>query len=76
MVLEALPPGFDFGAATEGSGGGSAHRAPLNRRGRMDDVADAVVFLASDESGFVNGADLMVDGGMSVGMIIPGQPGT
>ena len=42
----------------------------------MEDVADAVVFFASDESGFVTGADLMVDGGMSVGMIIPGQPGT
>ena len=48
----------------------------MNRRGEMGDVADAVVFLASAESGFVNGADLMVDGGMSVGMIIPGQPGT
>ena len=78
MVLEALPPGFDFSArrAPEGSSGASSHRAPLDRRGRMEDVADAVVFLASDESGFVNGADLMVDGGMSVGMIIPGQPGT
>ena len=42
----------------------------------MRDVADAVVFFASDESGFVTGADLLVDGGMSAGMIIPGQPGT
>ena len=78
MVMEALPPGFDLSArrAPEASSGGSSHRAPLDRRGRMEDVADAVVFLASDESGFVNGADLMVDGGMSVGMIVPGQPGT
>ena len=60
----------------EGGARGSAHSSPLVRRGRMEDVADAVVFLASDESAFVSGADLMVDGAMSVGMIIPGQPGT
>ena len=77
MVIEALPAGFDFGAQPAGdSGGGARHRAPLKRRGTMDDVADAVVFFASDESAFVSGADLMVDGAMSAGMIIPGQPGT
>jgi 3alpha(or 20beta)-hydroxysteroid dehydrogenase len=75
MVMEALPADFDFGAAAA-RGGGGAHRAPLDRRGQMRDVADAALFLASDESGFVNGSDIMVDGGMSVGMIIPGQPGT
>jgi hypothetical protein len=34
------------------------------------------VFLASDESTFVSGADLVLDGALSAGMIIPGQPGT
>jgi 3alpha(or 20beta)-hydroxysteroid dehydrogenase len=85
MVIEALPPGFDFGARQRArdpsdrpreSGDGAGHRSPLGRRGHMDDVADAVVFLASDESAFVSGADLVVDGAMSAGMIIPGQPGT
>ncbi len=76
MVLGALPPDFDFQAAAGNSGGRDPHRAPLNRRGQMRDVADAVVYFASDESGFVSGADLLVDGGMSAGMIIQGQPGT
>jgi 3alpha(or 20beta)-hydroxysteroid dehydrogenase len=77
MVLEALPPGFDFSARRgEQGSAGASHSSPLGRRGQMEDVADAVVFLASDESAFVSGADLMVDGAMSVGMIIPGQPGT
>lgn len=78
MVIEALPAGFDFGARRRAGDPGvdSAHHAPLGRSGRMDDVADAVVFLASDESAFVSGSDLMVDGAMSAGMIIPGQPGT
>ncbi len=78
MVIEALPAGFDFGEPrpTDNPRGRDRHRAPLGRRGRMEDVADAVVFLASDESAFVSGTDLMVDGAMSAGMIIPGQPGT
>jgi 3alpha(or 20beta)-hydroxysteroid dehydrogenase len=77
MVMEALPPGFDFSAGRdEGNSRSSGHSSPLGRHGRMEDVADAVVFFASDESAFVSGADLMVDGAMSVGMIIPGQPGT
>jgi 3alpha(or 20beta)-hydroxysteroid dehydrogenase len=76
MVMGALPPGFDFQAAADDAGRRDPHRAPLNRRGQMRDVADAVLYFASDESGFVSGADLLVDGGMSAGMIIQGQPGT
>lgn len=39
---------------------------PLGRRGVPQDVAEAALFLASDSSAFITGADLVVDGGLTV----------
>ena len=38
-------------------------RIPLGRLGHSEDVANGVLFLASDESSFVTGAELVIDGG-------------
>jgi len=38
---------------------------PLGRVGTPDEIAKAVVFLACDDSSFVNGVELFVDGGMA-----------
>ena len=47
--------------------GAGAKSQPLGRVGETSDIAAAAVFLASDESSFVTGHSLVVDGGMSIG---------
>jgi NAD(P)-dependent dehydrogenase (short-subunit alcohol dehydrogenase family) len=62
-------PGYDqLGLTKEQMVGFIASQAaviPLGRVGVPDEIAKAVLFLASDESSFVNGIELFVDGGMA-----------
>ncbi|MEU4222858.1 SDR family NAD(P)-dependent oxidoreductase [Nonomuraea sp. NPDC026600] len=41
-------------------------RIPLARHGRPEDVVNAAVFLASDESSWISGSNIVIDGGGSV----------
>jgi NAD(P)-dependent dehydrogenase (short-subunit alcohol dehydrogenase family) len=45
----------------------SAFAQPITRPGLPEDIANAVCFLASDESDFITGHALVVDGGMTLG---------
>jgi NAD(P)-dependent dehydrogenase (short-subunit alcohol dehydrogenase family) len=44
---------------------GAAEVIPLGRTGTPDDIAKAVVFLASDDSSYITGTELFVDGGFA-----------
>ena len=46
---------------------------PIRRAGLPADIANAALWLASDDSGFVTGHSLVVDGGMSAGQMWPQQ---
>jgi NAD(P)-dependent dehydrogenase (short-subunit alcohol dehydrogenase family) len=43
-----------------------ARHTPLGRLGRPEDIANAVLFLASDEAGMITGQEFSVDGGMII----------
>lgn len=48
---------------------------PVGRIGLPDDIASMVLFLCSDEAGFITGENITIDGGMSRQMIYHGEHG-
>ena len=63
-MMRSLEEGFAPGAATQAKQDISA-RVPLRRYGSPQEVAQIMLFLASDESRYCTGGVYMVDGGMS-----------
>ncbi|HEX7718333.1 MAG TPA: SDR family oxidoreductase, partial [Woeseiaceae bacterium] len=60
-ILDGMVTGDDRKAALLKLG----RQIPLGRVGQPEDVAYAILYLASDESAFVTGAELKIDGGIS-----------
>jgi meso-butanediol dehydrogenase/(S,S)-butanediol dehydrogenase/diacetyl reductase len=79
-VNTIVPGGIDTEALRESYGGNepwiraSEAAIPAGRFGRPDELANAILFLASDESSYVTGTCLSVDGGKAVHLHVPGPP--
>jgi NAD(P)-dependent dehydrogenase (short-subunit alcohol dehydrogenase family) len=61
MLDDIMRPGINRAEGLERL----AAQVPLGRLGTTDDIANAILFLASDESAFMTGAELVLDGGTS-----------
>src|SRR5580693_3633030 len=70
--VNSISPGFIETNSTRGEladeefGRNMRDRTLLGRFGRAEDIANAALYLASDDSAYVTGIDLVVDGGMKV----------
>ena len=70
--VNSISPGLIESGATKGEledgefGRGMRDRTLLGRFGQPEEVANVALFLASEESSYVTGIDLVVDGGMRV----------
>ncbi len=65
-MMRSLEEGFAPGQA-EAARKNFEQSIPLGRYGKNEDMANAVLFLASEESNFITGAVIPVDGGLTAG---------
>jgi 3-oxoacyl-[acyl-carrier protein] reductase len=73
VTVNAIAPGFietDMSAAVRNKAGDTIKKMiPMQRIGVPEDIAKVAVFLASEESSYVTGQVITVDGGLSLGAV-------
>lgn len=70
FTVNAIAPGFIETAMTAKMPAevldGMKAKVPSNKLGQTDDIANACLFLSSDEAQYINGATISVDGGVTI----------
>ncbi len=74
VTVNAIAPGFietDLSAAIRNKAGDLIEKKfiPMKRIGKPEDIARVAVFLASEDSSYITGQVLIVDGGLSLGAV-------
>ena len=72
--VNSISPGWIETCGAEYDGP-DALQQPAGRVGRPEDIAELILFLASDKAGFITGENICVDGGMTKLMIYHGDAG-
>ncbi len=72
--VNSISPGWIDTTGTEYTGP-DAIQQPAGRVGKPEDIAELILFLASDQAGFITGENICVDGGMTRLMIYHGEHG-
>ena len=77
ITVNCITPGAidtpRFDGATEGHVDFLIQNTPLGRIGKPEEIASIALFLSSDQADFITGANFVVDGGISTGLM--GDPG-
>ena len=73
--VNCISPGWIDTSATPGYSAQDKQQHPSGRVGTPEDIAEMVLYLCSDKAGFINGENIMIDGGMSKLMIYHGDCG-
>jgi NAD(P)-dependent dehydrogenase (short-subunit alcohol dehydrogenase family) len=68
--VNCISPGWIFTKGPEPAGDDNAFH-PAGRVGRVEDIAGLAAFLVGSDSGFITGAEFVVDGGVTRKMIYP-----
>jgi 3alpha(or 20beta)-hydroxysteroid dehydrogenase len=76
MIRPYVPEGIDIELAVKGGQPNLATQKDRSIGERIGDVANMVLFLASDASASCTGADFIVDGGNTAGKVLRGVPGS
>jgi 3alpha(or 20beta)-hydroxysteroid dehydrogenase len=76
MIRPYVPEGLDIELAVKGGQPNLATQKDRSIGERIGDVANMVLFLASDASASCTGADFIVDGGNTAGKVLRGVPGS
>ncbi len=76
MIAPYVPPGVDIEAVAALQQPALAPQSRRSVQDRVDDIARLVVYLACDESASCTGADFVIDGGNTAGLLRRGMPGS